>query len=165
MPATCCGHNDCTVHADGPSPLNVYSKADEELGRLLSNFAHTPFVMDGITYASVEGFYSSLFWPEGDQGRRAAVALSGGSAKAFRPEPAPVTLIYRGRFFAHRSPEHVTLVERAIRAKLIAHPAIADGLAASGDRPIVHEIHGVAQDPALCEILTRIRAELQAVQR
>src|SRR5947207_12728457 len=116
--------------------------------------------MDGVTYASVEGFYSSLFWPEGDEGRRAAAALNGGSAKTFRPEPAPVTLMYQGRLFAHRSPEHLSLVERAIRARLIAHPTIADGLAASGDRPIVHEIRGVAQDPALCEILTRIRAEL-----
>jgi len=149
------------VYADDLLPLNVYSNADEEIGRLLSNFAHTPFVMDGITYASVEGFYSSLFWPEGDGGRAAAAALNGAEAKACRPEPAPASLGYQGRSFAHRSPEHLALVERAIRAKLAAHPGIADGLAASGDRPIVHEIRGIAQDAALCEILTRIRAELR----
>src|SRR5205814_7804230 len=40
----------------------------------------------------------------------------GAAPKTFRPEPAPVTLMYQGRLFAHRSPEHLSLVERAIRA-------------------------------------------------
>lgn len=153
------------MHADDRSPLNVYSNSDEDLGRQLSNFAHTPFVLDGVTYASVEGFYSSLFWPEADQGRAMTAALSGATAKASRPQPAPVSLAYHGRLFTHRSPEHLFVVERAIRAKLAAHPAIANDLAASGNRPIIHEIDGVAQDPALCEILTRIRAELQSTAR
>ncbi len=41
-------------------PLNVWSRSDEEIGRLLSNFAHTPFVLDSVAYASVEGFYAAL---------------------------------------------------------------------------------------------------------
>lgn len=34
-----------------------------ELG-ILSNFASTPFVLDGRTYASIEGFWQSLKYPE-----------------------------------------------------------------------------------------------------
>jgi len=43
---------------DGVSHINVYSKGRTELGRLLSNFAHTPFVhpVHG-RFASVEGYW------------------------------------------------------------------------------------------------------------
>lgn len=40
--------------------LNVYSKSSEPLARALSNFAHTPFELDEVQYASVEAFYQSL---------------------------------------------------------------------------------------------------------
>ena len=30
------------------TPLNVYSRSTENIGRLMSNFAHTPFVLDGV---------------------------------------------------------------------------------------------------------------------
>jgi predicted NAD-dependent protein-ADP-ribosyltransferase YbiA (DUF1768 family) len=42
------------------TPLNVYSRSTENIGRLMSNFAHTPFVLDGVEYASIEGFYVAL---------------------------------------------------------------------------------------------------------
>ena len=29
-------------------PLNVYSRSDEEIGKLMSNFTNTPFVLDDI---------------------------------------------------------------------------------------------------------------------
>jgi predicted NAD-dependent protein-ADP-ribosyltransferase YbiA (DUF1768 family) len=35
--------------------INVYSKSEDELGSLLSNFAHTPFEINGVGFASVEG--------------------------------------------------------------------------------------------------------------
>ena len=37
--------------------INIYSKSDSELGRLLSNFAHTPFVLNGLKFESVEGWW------------------------------------------------------------------------------------------------------------
>src|SRR5204863_4467962 len=48
------------LHTLGPEaearnePLNITSRSPGEL-RLISNFAHTPFVLDGVTYASIEG--------------------------------------------------------------------------------------------------------------
>lgn len=43
---------------DGITHINVYSKASTELGRLLSNFAYTPFVHPIFgKFDSVEGFW------------------------------------------------------------------------------------------------------------
>jgi hypothetical protein len=47
---------DCTQ--DGITHINIYSRGKTELGRLLSNFAHTPFTTKNHgSFASVEGFY------------------------------------------------------------------------------------------------------------
>ena len=43
---------------DGTTHINIYSKGKTELGRLLSNFAHTPFEYGSYgSFASVEGFW------------------------------------------------------------------------------------------------------------
>jgi hypothetical protein len=49
---------------DGVDHINVYSQGRTELGRLLSNFAHTPFTVprDG-TFASVEAYW---YWLQCD---------------------------------------------------------------------------------------------------
>ena len=41
-------------------PINVISTSREPEVRLISNFAETPFSLDGRTYASVEGFWQGL---------------------------------------------------------------------------------------------------------
>lgn len=43
------------------APLNIWSRSDEEIGRQMSHFAHTPFVLNGVTPGSVEAFYTWLF--------------------------------------------------------------------------------------------------------
>lgn len=42
---------------DGVDHINVYSKGVTELGRLLSNFAATPFSIGGLLFRSVEGWW------------------------------------------------------------------------------------------------------------
>lgn len=61
-------------------PLNVVSTSTDEVARLLSNFAHTPFELDNLRYHSVEGFYVSLkfFRPKK---RREVAKLFGAEAK------------------------------------------------------------------------------------
>jgi hypothetical protein len=147
--------------------VNIYSRAADPVGRLLSNFAPTPFELDGLRYGSVEGFYSSLFWPEGSVDRARTAAMSGVEAKRSRPTveqgsaPQPV-LSYGGHRFAVRSPLHRHLYERAIRAKVAANPVVADALARTGDRVLTHKVRGRDADPALCAIYTQIRTELHA---
>lgn len=48
----------CTPATDGIDHINVYSNGNTELGRLLSNLAHTPFTHSIYgNFASVEGFW------------------------------------------------------------------------------------------------------------
>jgi len=43
---------------DGVTHINIYSKGKTKLGRLLTNFAHTPFThAEYGQFASVEGFW------------------------------------------------------------------------------------------------------------
>ena len=49
---------DIKPSEDGVTHINVYSRGNTELGRLLSNFAHTPFSHPEFgEFASVEGFW------------------------------------------------------------------------------------------------------------
>jgi len=42
---------------DGIDVINCYSKGKTELGRLLTNFAHTPFILGDVSFESVEGWW------------------------------------------------------------------------------------------------------------
>jgi predicted NAD-dependent protein-ADP-ribosyltransferase YbiA (DUF1768 family) len=147
-------------------PINVSSASDEEIGRLMSNFAATPFEFDGRRYASVEGFYVGLKFAD-EESRAKAARLSGPEAYAFGKHSTPKETEYGGRRFALGGPEHHALIARAIRAKLAAHPDLARAFAATHPRPIVH----VTREPerpgtfmpaaALCRILTQLRDELR----
>ncbi len=53
----------------GPGEV-ILSKRQPDLG-LLSNFAATPFEFHGRRYASLEGFWQSLLYPEGPDDPRA----------------------------------------------------------------------------------------------
>jgi predicted NAD-dependent protein-ADP-ribosyltransferase YbiA (DUF1768 family) len=146
-------------------PLNVYSRSDEEIGRLMSNFAHTPFTLDGVTYASVEGFYVSLKFL--DEAKRAKMAtLYGPVVKNMGKKSKLVTTCYRGEWFDFGSEAHQALIKRAIRAKLDAHPEIAWVFAATHPRLIMHDTGYPdplgAEFPAavFCRILTELREEL-----
>lgn len=149
-------------------PLNVWSHGDEEIGQLLSNFAHTPFGLDGISYASVEGFYVSILIQSSESRRDKARRLWGFRAKREMPGRKPEVFRYGSREIRLGSEEHHTLIKRAIRAKLEAHPDIARAFVATRPRPIVHET-GYPDPPdaefpkeVLCRILSELREEFAA---
>ena len=59
--------------------INIYSKSESELGRLLSNFAHTPFVSPkGDVFQSVEGWW---YWYTTGKVHHALKSLYGYKAK------------------------------------------------------------------------------------
>lgn len=146
--------------------LNVYSRSDEEIGRLMSNFAPTPFVLDGVEYASVEGFYVSLLFLE-DEKRDKVRKLYGVVVKNMGKKSKLTETCYNGETFALGSDKHVELIKRAIRAKLEAHPAIATAFVATSPRSIVHDCgHPEPEDtvfPAsvFVRILTELREEFK----
>jgi hypothetical protein len=51
------GFKDTKDKLDGVDYINVYSRGNTNLGRLLSNFARTPFEFLGVRFESVEGFW------------------------------------------------------------------------------------------------------------
>jgi predicted NAD-dependent protein-ADP-ribosyltransferase YbiA (DUF1768 family) len=147
--------------------LNVYSLSDEEIGRLMSNFANTPFVLDNIEYGSVEGFYVSLLFT--DEVKRAKVRrLYGFVAKRMGKKSKLTTTCYGGESFELGSDAHVNLVKRAIRAKLETHPEIAAAFVATAPRPIIHDCghpepdNSVFPAAVFVKILTELRAEFAA---
>jgi predicted NAD-dependent protein-ADP-ribosyltransferase YbiA (DUF1768 family) len=128
----------------------------------MSNFAHTPFMLDGVEYASVEGFYVALKFLEPD--RRAKVSrLYGPVVKQMGKKSKIDRTCYGGEWFLFGSEAHVELIKRAIRAKLDAHPDIARMFAATAPRPIIHDT-GRPEAPCMefpaavfCRILTELR--------
>src|SRR5688500_8056669 len=61
--------------------INVSSTAETSAGRMLSNFAATPFELDGKRYQTVESFWQALYFPEGSNERELIASLDGRSAK------------------------------------------------------------------------------------
>jgi hypothetical protein len=67
---------------DGVTHINIYSKGCTELGKLLSNFARTPFELpDDGKFFSVEGYWYWRLVPSETEGRDSLRYLSGFFAK------------------------------------------------------------------------------------
>ena len=147
---------------DPAKPINVSSAGDEAIGLAMSNFAATPFTLDGRRYASVEGFYVGLKFLDAES-RAKAAALAGFEAYAFGKDSMLTETEYGGSRFRLGGAEHHALIARAIRAKLAQHPDLARAFAATHPRPIIH-VTAKPERPgtfmpaaALCRILTELR--------
>ncbi|MCM2266248.1 MAG: hypothetical protein NDI60_00580 [Elusimicrobiales bacterium] len=130
--------------AAGPGEV-ILSKRNE-LG-LLSNFSHAPFELDGARYASLEGFWQMMLYPEGPEDPRAL--FPGLEWKYTREQVAGMTafeaksagdmawanmkkmginwVTYRGvpmdYYVAEKGP-HYDLIVRATRAKVEQNPQV-----------------------------------------
>ena len=107
------------VLADDPcsEPLNVWSGSSESVGRILSNFTRSHFAIDGVAYASVEGFWSALGFPEGSLERAGAARLWGARAKANRPKGNGTTVYFGGQELERGSSRHRDLLYIALEAR------------------------------------------------
>jgi predicted NAD-dependent protein-ADP-ribosyltransferase YbiA (DUF1768 family) len=122
-------------------PINILSTSSDPEIRILSNFAETPFELDGRTYASVEGFWQGLKF-EDETKRREIAALVGPRAKQAGEEAGPFeTLVYEGHTIRSGSPEHWGLMALACGAKFSQHAEARQALLKTGDRPLVHKPH------------------------
>ena len=63
---------------DGITHVNIYSKGKTDLGRFLTNFAHTPITLSEGTFQSIEGYW---YWLGSHDDR--LKALHGFEAKQF----------------------------------------------------------------------------------
>lgn len=168
-------------------PGEVILSKRNELG-LLSNFAPTPFVYHGQRYASLEGFWQMMLYPEGPDDPRAT--FPGLVWKFTRAQVAQMTAFeandagylasqnmkkmritwasFEGRRFEYRSPtpgEHYRLIVEATHAKVDQNPEVKRVLLATGDLILKPDHFQGADDPPewrYFDILTTIRKELRA---
>ena len=168
----------------GPGEL-ILSKRNE-LG-LLSNFAPTPFVFHGLRYASLEGFWQMMKYPEGPGDPRAKfpgiewkytraevaqmVAFEANHAGAVATENMMKMGIawvsFEGKHFEYKPAvpgEHYKLIVEATREKVKQNPEVKKVLLATGDLILKPDHHQEPNAPAAWryfEILTMIRTHLQ----
>jgi len=137
-----------------------------ELG-ILSNFASTPFVLDGERFEAVEGFWQMMKFPESVEDPRAQVTgvnwpytreqvskMIAFEAKAAGDFGSDVMkkmginwVTYLGKKLEYRGlqkGDHYNLIVRAMRAKLEANPEVKRILLQTGDLVLVPDHH---QDP------------------
>jgi predicted NAD-dependent protein-ADP-ribosyltransferase YbiA (DUF1768 family) len=136
-------------------PGEVILSKRNELG-ILSNFAATPFTLRGQRYASVEGFWQMMLYPEGPGDPRANAP--GITWPHLRQEVAQMTgfeakdagtlaeenmrkmridwVTFEGRRIEYRSKskgDHYRLILKAMRAKLAQNPKVREILLSTGD--------------------------------
>lgn len=110
---------------DGIDHINIYSKGKTHLGRMLTNFARTPFVLDGYgRFESVEGLW--YYAKTGFQHEHLR-ELYGAKAKSEGKKCGKVEF---GGFNE--------LISLGIKAKLRQHPDILVELIDSGEKPLTH---------------------------
>lgn len=163
----------------------ILSKRNE-LG-LLSNFAPTPFEFRGKRYASLEGFWQMMKFPEGPEDERAqwqdvhwrhtrdevaqmtdwAAKRAGDQADAIMRKKRINWVTFDGKKMDYRTSaagEHYSLIKEAMREKVRQNPEVKKVLLATGDLVLRPDHHQGRNPPAAWryyDILMEIRHELQ----
>lgn len=144
----------------------VLSKRNE-LGTL-SNFAATPFELDGKTYPGVEALWQSMKFPEGPKDPRAALAdwkytrvevekmdgfaakKAGSHAKKIMKEHNINWVTYQGKKMTYRTSEkgdHYKVILKAMKAKLDQNKEVKDILKQTGDLVLLPDHKTKPTDP------------------
>jgi predicted NAD-dependent protein-ADP-ribosyltransferase YbiA (DUF1768 family) len=167
-------------------PGEVILSKRNELG-LLSNFAATPFEYRGKRYASLEGFWQMMKYPEGPDDPRSkfpgiewkltrdAVAemtafdakRAGDVASRNMAKMQIVWVTFEGKQMPYKPAEpgeHYRLIVEATRAKVRQNPEVKRVLLATGDLVLKPDHHQEKDVPAAWryyDILMKIRDELR----
>jgi predicted NAD-dependent protein-ADP-ribosyltransferase YbiA (DUF1768 family) len=180
------GKPDWEILPQEAGPGEVILSKRHELG-LLSNFAPTPFTFHGKRYASLEGFWQMMLYPDGPNDPRAKsrsvkwkytreevaqltafeAKAAGALAEQNMTELGIDWVSFEGRRFKYRSMkpgEHYRLIFEATRAKVTQNPNVKAVLLATGDLLLKPDHYGEKNPPPewrYYEILMIIRRELQ----
>lgn len=141
---------------DGITHINVYSKGATELGRLLSNFAHTPVLTEDGPFESLEGYW---YWLGSTKDKDAELLreLHGWKAKQYGREIGAKDWLEESEFRLK--------IEKAMKAKIEQHPRIAEMLGYS-TLPFTHyyvyggKVVNVKESKWILEIWELLRQEL-----
>jgi len=167
-------------------PGEVILSKRNELG-LLSNFAATPFTFRGKRYASLEGFWQMMKFPEGSDDPRAKFPglkwpysreqvsqmtafdanRAGRLAEANMKAMGITWVTFEGKRMEYREPgkgEFYKLIVAATQEKVRQNPEVKRVLLATNDLILKPDHHQEPSSPAAWryfEILMQIRTELQ----
>ena len=181
------GKPDWEILPQAAKPGEVILSKRNELG-ILSNFAATPFTLRGQRYASVEGFWQMMLYPEGPKDprarppgivwphTRAQVAQmtafeakdAGAAAEENMRKMAIDWVTFEGRRMTYRSPvkgEHYRLIVEAMRAKLDQNRKVREILLSTGNLTLLPDHIQEPDAPPewrYYKIWMEFRAELQA---
>jgi predicted NAD-dependent protein-ADP-ribosyltransferase YbiA (DUF1768 family) len=170
-------------------PGQVILSKRNELG-LLSNFAPTPFTFRGKHYASLEGFWQMMKYPEDTNDPRATFpglnwtytrdqvaqltafeAKKAGDLAEKNMKKMDITWVtFEGKRMEYRPAQpgkHYQLIVAATHQKVRQNPEVKQVLLATGNLVLKPDHHQEANAPAAWryyEILMQIRAELQKRQ-
>lgn len=181
------GAPDWEILPQEAGPGEVILSKRHELG-LLSNFAATPFEFRGKRYASLEGFWQMMKYPEGPDDPRAK--FPGLEWEHTRDEVAALTafeakeagdvgsrnmrrmgidwVTFEGKRLKYRPAEpgeHYRLIVAATWEKVRQNPEVKRVLLATGDLVLKPDHRQPPDSPAAWryyEILTEIRRQLQS---
>ena len=143
-------------------PLNITSKVAAPLN-LISNFSRSPFTLDGKDYASVEGFWQGLKFPDEADRRRLAGLFGAKPKDEGFGAPAADTLVYEGQTIRVGTWDHWQLMERACAAKFEQNGAARRALLSTGTRPLEHRMRRDSRTipgAIMAEIWMRLRDRL-----
>ena len=167
-------------------PGEVILSKRNELG-LLSNFAATPFVFGGKKYASIEGFWQMMLYPEEKDDPRATfpglhwmftreqvaqltsfeAKKAGTLAEENMKEMGISWVTFEGERIEYKPTsrgKHYQLIVAATWEKVRQNPEVMKILLATGDlvlKPDHHQEPGAPAAWNYCQILTEIRSKLK----
>lgn len=171
-------------------PGEVILSKRHELG-LLSNFASMPFVFRGKRYASLEGFWQMMKYPEGPDDPRAKAAgiewqytrdqvanlvsfeakRAGDLGETNMKQMGITWVSFEGKRFEYKPAqpgEHYKLIVAAMWEKVKQNPEVKKVLLATGDLILKPDHHQEPNAPAAWryfEIWMQIRRELQKAEK
>jgi predicted NAD-dependent protein-ADP-ribosyltransferase YbiA (DUF1768 family) len=180
------GKPDWEILPQAAKPGQVILSKRNELG-ILSNFAPTPFVYRGKRYASVEGFWQMMLYPEGPDDPRAKApgvhwrhsreevgqmtawdAKNAGDAAYENMKKMGIDWVtFEGAMMPYWSKtkgEHYRIIVEAMRAKLEQNPKVREILLSTGDLTLLPDHYQETDPPAewsYFNIWMDLRAELR----
>jgi predicted NAD-dependent protein-ADP-ribosyltransferase YbiA (DUF1768 family) len=178
---------DWEILPQAAKPGEVILSKRNELG-ILSNFAAAPFTLDGKRYASVEGFWQMMLYPEGPSDPRAK--FPGIAWTHTRAEVAQMTAFdaknagelgeknmrtmgidwvtfeqKRMKYWSLEKGEHYRIIVAAMRAKLEQNPKVKQILLSTGTLTLLPDHYQEENPPAewrYYHIWMELRTELRA---
>jgi predicted NAD-dependent protein-ADP-ribosyltransferase YbiA (DUF1768 family) len=182
---------DWEILPQAAKPGEVILSKRNELG-ILSNFAATPFTLHGKRYASVEGFWQMMLYPEGASGNSddPRARFPGITWTHTRAEVAQMTAFdakntgelgeknmrtmgidwvtfdkKRMKYRSLKRGEHYRIIVAAMRAKLEQNPKVKEILLSTGTLTLLPDHYQEENPPAewrYYQIWMELRTELTA---